>query len=110
MIQSSCFIRYVMAIFISLSTFSATAQDYFQQEVDYEIRVQLNDRNHTLSGFEKIEYTNNSPDELEFIYFHIWPNAYRNNQTTLAREQLRDKGRHHLFNNQSQQGDRKSVV
>ena len=104
MIQSSCFIRSALAAFISLLTFSATAQDYFQQEVDYEIRVQLNDRNHTLSGFEKIEYTNNSPDELEFIYFHIWPNAYRNNQTTLAREQFRDKGRHHLFKNQSQQG------
>ena len=59
---------------------------YFQQEVRYEIDVRLNDNIHTLSGFEKIEYINNSPDTLSFIWFHIWPNAYKNDSTAYAKQ------------------------
>ena len=39
--------------------------------VKFEIDVTLNDTAHTLSGYEKMEYTNNSPDTLEFIWFHL---------------------------------------
>ena len=64
-------------------------KEYFQQHVSYEIDVKLDDQNHTLSAFEKIEYTNNSPDTLEYIWFHIWPNAYKNDSTALAKQLLR---------------------
>ena len=64
-------------------------KEYFQQNVSYEIDVKLNDQDHTLSAFEKIEYTNNSPDTLEYIWFHIWPNAYKNDSTALAKQLLR---------------------
>ena len=37
-------------------------EDYFQQHVDYEIDVKLNDYTNTLSAFEKIIYKNNSND------------------------------------------------
>jgi len=57
---------------------------YFQQEVNTTIDVRLNDLDHQLSAFETIEYTNNSKDTLAFIYFHLWPNAYKNNKTQLA--------------------------
>ena len=59
---------------------------YFQQEVRYEIDVTLNDNIHSLSGFEKIQYTNNSSDTLDFIWFHIWPNAYKNDSTAYAKQ------------------------
>ena len=49
--------------------------DYFQQHVAYDIEVTLNDSAHTLDAYEKIIYTNNSRDSLDFIWFHIWPNA-----------------------------------
>ena len=62
------------------------AQDYFQQEVNYKINVSLNDTAHSLSVFEEIEYINNSPDELSFIWFHLWPNAYSNKETALAKQ------------------------
>ena len=26
---------------------------------------------------EKIDYVNHSPDTLRFIWFHLWPNAYK---------------------------------
>lgn len=71
-----------------LSALSATAfsQDYFQQEVNYKIDVKLNDKNHSLSAYEEFEYINNSPTALDRIYIHLWPNAYKNNETALARQ------------------------
>lgn len=82
----------------------ASAQEYFQQEVNYQIRVSLDDQDHMLRGFEKIHYTNNAPEALEKIHFHLWPNAYKNNQTTLAREQFRKDGKHYLFRLEDQRG------
>ena len=67
-------------------------QAYFQQEVNYKIDVTLNDKENTLDGFEIIFYTNNSPDTLPFIWFHLWPNAYKNDQTAFS-EQLLQLGR-----------------
>ena len=64
---------------------------YWQQEVNYTIDVSLNDKEHTLNGHEKIEYINKSPDTLTFIWFHIWPNAYKNDKTAFS-DQLLENG------------------
>lgn len=66
------------------------AQGYFQQYVNYNIKVELNDKRHELSGFQTLTYTNNSTMALKEIYFHLYPNAYKNNSTALAREFLDD--------------------
>jgi len=68
------------------SVISAQEAEYFQQNVDYNIEVTLNDTNHTLTAFEKLIYSNNSPDTLDFIWFHIWPNAYKNDSTAYAKQ------------------------
>ncbi|MCH8838542.1 MAG: M1 family metallopeptidase, partial [Candidatus Marinimicrobia bacterium] len=67
----------------------ARPSDYFQQEVNYRIEVALNDSNHTLSAHLELDYTNNSPDTLEFIWFHLWPNGYKNRETAFAKQQFR---------------------
>ena len=72
-------------IFCLLSIISQ-AQSYWQQEVNYSMQVALNDRQHSLNGKTTIEYINHSPDTISFIWFHIWPNAYRNDQTALAKQ------------------------
>jgi hypothetical protein len=69
----------------------AHSQKYFQQKADYAISVTLNDRNNTLHGEAKINYVNHSPDTLHEIWFHLWPNAYRDRSTAMAR-QMRDNG------------------
>ncbi|MBU0763571.1 MAG: M1 family metallopeptidase, partial [Bacteroidetes bacterium] len=64
-------------------------QEYFQQEVNYRIEVELDDRKHELTGQETITYINNSPDTLTFLYFHLWPNAYKNRHTALTKQQVK---------------------
>lgn len=60
--------------------------DYWQQEVNYTIDVALNDSLHSLKGLMEIEYINNSPDTLSFIYFHFWANAFSSDNTAYARQ------------------------
>jgi hypothetical protein len=67
----------------------ALSQTYWQQEVNFKIDVKLDDVNHTLSAFEEFEYINNSPDQLDKIYIHLWPNAYRNGKTALGKQQYK---------------------
>ena len=68
----------------------AQTPDYFQQEVDYDIRVRLDEATHTLHGDLSLRYTNNSPTALDSIYFHLWPRAYGSDRTAFARQQLRN--------------------
>ncbi len=62
--------------------------DYWQQEVNYTISVSLDDETHELKGDISIEYHNNAPNALSFIYFHLWPNAYKDQSTAFAEQQL----------------------
>ncbi|HEY6506124.1 MAG TPA: M1 family metallopeptidase [Chitinophagaceae bacterium] len=80
-------------LFVLLAQFSWTAafSQYWQQEVNYKIDVSLDDKNHTLKGFLTLEYSNNSPDKLDYIWFHLWPNAYKNENTAYAKQIFRDK-------------------
>ena len=95
-------------LLISLITFGSNyksvSQEYFQQEVNYRMHITLDDKHHELSGYETIEYTNNSPDTLNFIYFHLWPNGYSNNRTELAKQLRQSKGKQKLFKDQELRG------
>lgn len=72
----------------------AFAQEgYWQQDLSYDIAVDLNDREKSLKGFESITYKNNSPDTLSFIWFHIWPNAYKDTTTALFQQIMGDTSR-----------------
>ncbi len=79
----------LVAFYCRLSTADCQLS-YWQQDVNYTIDVALNDKNHSLKGFLKLEYTNNSPDKLDFIWFHLWPNAYKNENTAFAKQILRE--------------------
>ena len=72
--------------------------------VKFEIDVTLNDTAHTLSGYEKMEYTNNSPDTLEFIWFHLWPNAYKNDSTAFAKQQIKSGRRRFIDSDEEDRG------
>lgn len=64
----------------------AQKTSYWQQEVNYRIDVSLDTKRNILHGSEEIHYSNHSPDTLTYIWFHLWPNAYRNDQTAYAKQ------------------------
>ncbi len=44
---------------------------YYQQQADYKMDIEIDDENARLYGFETITYTNNSPDELKYLWVQL---------------------------------------
>ena len=84
-------------VFLMKSAIAQTKGSW-QQEVNYTIKVTLDDQLHMLRGSEEVVYTNNSPATLNSLYIHLWPNAYKNKNTALAK-QLMMSGKDYLFRN-----------
>ncbi|HRO43713.1 MAG TPA: M1 family metallopeptidase [Flavipsychrobacter sp.] len=82
--------RIVLPAILLLVTSLSKAQSYWQQHVDTKIDVTLDDKKHTLHGYEEISYLNNSPDTLRYIYIHLYPNAYSHDHTQFAEQQYRN--------------------
>jgi hypothetical protein len=53
----------------------APGEAYYQNTADYDMDIQLDDLNQKLSGFETITYTNNSPDELTYLWVQLDQNV-----------------------------------
>lgn len=51
------------------------AENYFQNTPDYKIKVQLDDE-HRIKGQIEIDYTNNSPHDLDFIWLYVEQNRF----------------------------------
>ena len=82
--------RLIITITICFVVLISNSQEYFQQKVDTYIDVELDDENHILRGFEKMVYYNNSSLNLNKIFIHLWPNAYKNSNTNLAKQKYSD--------------------
>ncbi len=50
---------------------------YWQQHVDYTMEVDMDVETYQYSGTQKLVYTNNSPDELNRVYYHLYFNAFQ---------------------------------
>lgn len=96
--------KYFLFIFLNFTILFASAQAYFQQEVNYKIQVRLDDEKHELFADEIIEYKNNSPHDLSVIYMHIWPNAYKDNSTELAKQLLENGSTKFYYSKESERG------
>jgi hypothetical protein len=91
--------KFIPTIFLVFAFKLFTAQTYFQQQVNYKIAVTLNDKTHTLTGNVAMQYTNNSPNKLDFLIFHIWPNGYKHKNTSLFKQLKKDASRSTKLNN-----------
>ncbi len=85
MIKALLFVLSLCSIFRLLAQ---KEKPYFQQKVNYQIHVTLDDHKNQLEASETIQYTNNSPNTLNYIYFHLWPNAYKKYNTALGQQKL----------------------
>lgn len=50
---------------------------YWQNRADYELKANLNEQTNEISGTEILTYTNNSPDQLSFLWMHVDQNLFR---------------------------------
>ncbi|MFQ6614662.1 MAG: M1 family metallopeptidase, partial [Fidelibacterota bacterium] len=97
-----------MKTIVAILTFSlamlSAEKPYFQQHVAYTIDVKLDDEAHTLTGFESLVYTNHSPDTLTFLWYHLWPNAYRNNESAFAKQKFEQGSTRFYFSDDKDRG------
>ena len=57
---------------------------YWQNQSDYKIAVALDDINHVVSGQVEIDYTNNSPDKLGYVWLQLDQNINKPNSRSTA--------------------------
>ena len=63
--------------FLGLIMFQSTKGQYWQQAVEYTMEVALDHESATYSGVQKIVYTNNSPETLNKVFYHLYFNAFK---------------------------------
>lgn len=56
---------------------SAQQNAYYQQSAKYKMDIDVDAENFTYQGKQTLTYTNNSPDELKVVYFHLYWNAFK---------------------------------
>lgn len=68
---------FFFAAIASISVISAQNNSYWQQHVDYTMQVDMDVKTYQYTGTQKLVYTNNSPDELDRVFYHLYYNAFQ---------------------------------
>ncbi|MGB5273160.1 MAG: M1 family peptidase, partial [Flavobacteriaceae bacterium] len=68
-----------MVVLLALSNWGHAQNNacYWQQHVDYTMEVTMDVESFRYNGTQKLVYTNNSPDTLERVYYHLYFNAFQ---------------------------------
>jgi hypothetical protein len=61
--------------------------NYWQQHVDYTMAIDMDVKTYQYTGTQQLVYTNNSPDELHRVFYHLYPNAFQPGSEMDARAQ-----------------------
>ena len=51
--------------------------EYWQQHVDYTMNVKMDVNTFNYGGSQKLIYTNNAPEDLERVFYHLFYNAFQ---------------------------------
>ena len=62
---------------ISTSGLFAQNSNYWQQHVDYKMDVSIDVKTYQYKGKQELIYTNNSPDTLHRVFYHLYNNAFQ---------------------------------
>ncbi|WP_036380836.1 M1 family metallopeptidase [Muricauda sp. MAR_2010_75] len=60
-----------------ISLLIAQNNSYWQQHVDYTMDVNMDVKTYQYTGTQKLVYTNNSPDVLDRVFYHLYYNAFQ---------------------------------
>lgn len=70
------FFLFVLALAGSVSANAQTTPCYWQQHVDYTMEIDMDVENYRYTGNQELIYTNNSPDTLYRVFYHLYFNAF----------------------------------
>jgi hypothetical protein len=62
---------------LSFVNLYAQKSTYWQQHVDYKMEVEMDVKTYQYTGKQKLVYTNNSPDTLRKVFYHLYNNAFQ---------------------------------
>jgi hypothetical protein len=79
--------KIILLTVLSFGLNSAFGQSapYWQQHVDYKMEVSMDVKNYQYKGKQELVYTNNSPDTLKKVFYHLYPNAFQSGSEMDAR-------------------------
>ncbi|MGS2762526.1 M1 family metallopeptidase [Sinomicrobium sp. M5D2P9] len=72
--------RFIIACSVLFAGVVGNAQEtsgYWQQHVDYKMDVDMDVKNFRYTGKQELVYTNNSPDVLDKVFYHLYFNAFQ---------------------------------
>jgi hypothetical protein len=69
--------NYKFLFFALVFTLSINGQNSWQQNANYKIYIDVDVKKNTFKGSQEVLYTNNSPDTLNKVFFHLYFNAFR---------------------------------
>ena len=70
------------------------SQNYWQQHIDYTMDIDMNVKTYQYKGKQKAVYTNNSPDALNKVFYHLYFNAFQpNSQMDVRSRNIQDPGK-----------------
>jgi hypothetical protein len=67
----------LIALLFPLMLISQVQNGYWQQQADYAMSIDVDVENFTYSGEQSLIYTNNSPDTLQRVFYHLYYNAFK---------------------------------
>ena len=62
---------------VAMPLIGTSQEAYWQQEVNYKMKIDVDVETHQFNGNQTLLYTNNSPDTLHKIYYHLYFNAFQ---------------------------------
>ena len=70
-------IRLLIFILTIPCLYTFAQENYWQQKVDYKIDINFAHQKNQFMAEQKLIYTNNSPDTLKRVFFHLYYNAFQ---------------------------------
>jgi hypothetical protein len=67
---------------------SFSQPDRWQQRVKYTMNIDMNVQTNQFSGKQTLEYSNNSPDTLNRVFYHLYFNAFQPNSMMDTRSRI----------------------
>ena len=67
----------LLIAFIFIGNLTFAQPDRWQQAANYKMDIDFDVKKHQFKGNQVIEYTNNSPDQLDKVFYHLYFNAFQ---------------------------------